>query len=187
MHAVRGLRRKTVERQSGFTLIEMMVSFSALLIVLLGFSRMILSARMASRTSHEATLAKEAARAMLETLRGERLDQVYFRYNGNANDDPGLAGSAPGAGFAVPGLDAPPGDADGLPGLILFPEMGGQLREDLVLPQLFGSIDDLDGDGNTDSANHADDYHILPVVVRVEWRSSGGTGRIEFRSVLARY
>ena len=35
----------------GFTLIELMVSFSALMIVLLGFSRMLLSSHMASSTS----------------------------------------------------------------------------------------------------------------------------------------
>lgn len=171
----------------GFTLIEVVVSFSALLIVLLGFSRMILSSRMASATTHEATLAKEAARSRLETLRDATFAEIFARYNANPADDPDGPGTASGAAFAVRGLEAPAGDADGLPGLIVFPEQAGALREDLVLPHLFGAISDLDNDGNTDSLDHAGDYRLLPVVVRVEWAGPGGNGKVEFRSVLGSF
>jgi type II secretory pathway pseudopilin PulG len=157
----------------GFTLIELMVSFSALMAILLGFSRLLLSSRMAATTTHEASIAKEAARAMLETLESEDFGDVFALYNGS--------------GFAVTGLEAADGDADGLPGEILFPVKGGQLREDLGQTWLFGPIDDLDCDGNPlgpDSDDHSGDYSLLPVVVRVRWEGAGGPGTVEFRTVL---
>jgi len=175
-------RRGRSGRRDGFTLIELLVSFSALLVVLLGFSRMLLSSHMASSTSHEATLAKEAARAMVEELQSASLAEVYARYNANAGDDPG-AGTSPGAGFAVPGLDAPPDDADGLPGRILFPEQGGTLSELVVQPQ-YGWPMDMDRDGSVLSADVSGSYRLLPVVVRVEWRGVGNEGIVEFKSVL---
>lgn len=175
----------------GFTLIELMVSFSALMVILLGFSRLLLSSRMASSTTHEATLAKEAARGMLERLEAADFSQVFALYNEDGADDPAGANSAPGKGFAVPGLAAPEGDADGLPGEILFPVQAGQLREDLGKTWLFGPIDDLDCDGNPlgpDADDHAGDYCLLPVVVRVQWSGAGrNNGTVEFRTVLGNF
>jgi len=176
--------------RAAFTLIELLVSFSALLVVLLGFSRMLLSSQMASSTSHEATLAKEAARARVEVLQAQDFASVYKLYNAVAGDDPNGEGTAPGAGFSVRGLEAPLDDADGLPGQILFPVLNGSLREDVDQPHLFGANLDLNGDGNPggpDNLDHSGDYRILPVVVRIEWRSAGGDGRVEFRSVLGNY
>jgi hypothetical protein len=139
---------------------------------------------MASSTTHEATLAKEAARALIERLQATALANVYATYNASGGDDPGGANSAPGAGFAVRGLEAPAGDADGLPGLILFPEQGGVLSELAIAPQ-FGWPMDMDRDGDpAGTADVSGTYARLPVVVRVEWRGSGGDGRVEFMTVL---
>ncbi len=167
----------------GFTLIELMVSFSALLVVLLGFSRMLLSSHMASSTSHEATLAKEAARAMVEVLQATPLAEIYATRNANPADDPGLAGSAPGANFAVRGLTAVPDDADGMPGRILFPEQGGVLSELCIDPR-YGWPMDMDRDGDQLTADVSTLYKLLPVVVRVEWRGAGGDGLVEFKTVI---
>ena len=175
---------RSIARQ-GFTLIELMVSFGALMIVLLGFSRMLLSSRMASSTTHEATLAKEAARSMVEVLRASSFRQIYATYNSDPGDDPGVAGSAPGAAFDVRGLEAP--DADGRPGQILFPELNGNLSEDLNLPQYGWSGLDLNGDGDHDDADVSGSYKFLPVLVRVAWRGSGGPASIEFRTLIANF
>ena len=181
----RGSRARSA--RAGFTLIELMFSFGALLVVLLGFTRMLLSSHMAASTGHEATLAKEAGRSMIEVLQAADFAQVFALYDATGQDDPGGANTAPGAGFAVRGLTAIEGDADGLPGEILFPVQAGApavLREDLVLPNLFGELADLDADGNTDALDHSGDYRVLPVLVRVEWQSSGGNSRLEFRTVI---
>ena len=50
--------------------------------------------------------------------------EIWRRYNSNPADDPGGPGTAPGNNFAVPLLRPLPGDADGLPGEIFFPEIG---------------------------------------------------------------
>jgi type II secretory pathway pseudopilin PulG len=155
---------------SGFTLIEVLVSFSALLVVLLGFTRMLLSSSIAASTTHEATLAKEAARAKIEELRAADFSTLFAVY-----------GAAP--DFAISGLDAMLGDADGQPGEILFPVQAGMLSETLALPE-FGLPADLNGDGDAEDADVTADYRVLPVVVRVEWRGSGCAGRVEFRTLM---
>jgi type II secretory pathway pseudopilin PulG len=171
----------------GFTLTELMVSFSVLMIVLLGFSRMLLSSQMASSTTHEATLAKEAARSMVEVLQASRLSAVYATYNSDPADDPGAPGSAPGTAFDVRGLEAPLGDADGRVGQILFPELNGELTENLNVPQ-YGWVDlDLNGDGDHDDADVSDDYKYLPVLVRVAWNGAGGPGSVEFKTLIANF
>lgn len=167
-------RARGLATTRGFTLIELMVSFSALLVVLLGFSRMLLSSHMASSTSHEATLAKEGARAMIEVLQATPLAEIYAERR---------AGGTLGPDFAVRGLTALPDDADGLPGRILFPEQGGVLSELRVQPQ-YGWPVDMDRDGDVLTADVSASYTLLPVVVRVEWRGAGGDGLVEFKTVI---
>lgn len=168
---------------AGFALIEIVVGFSALLVVLLGFSRMLLSSRMASATSHEATLAKEAARSMVEQLMSLDAASAYARFNSSVADDPGGGVASPGPNFDVRGLSAVEGDADGRPGLILFPESGGVLSESVVLPQ-YGWPVPMNGDGDKDDADVSSDFTLLPVVVRVEYRTAGGPGVVEFKTVV---
>jgi hypothetical protein len=169
--------------RQGFTLMELMVSFSALLVVLLGFSRMLISSHLASSTTHDATLAKEAARAMIEELQAMPLAQIYPAHNASGADDPGGADTAAGPHFAVRGLEAGPTDADGMPGRIFFPERDGHLSELLVQPQYGWPMDmDRDGDALTDDVSGT--YRLLPVVVRVEWRGAGGDGVVEFKTVI---
>ncbi len=159
--------------RAGFTLVELMVSFGALLVVLLGFTRMLLSSSMAASTNHEATLAKEAARSMIEQLEAGQFGTLFATYS-----------AAP--GFDVRGLAAVEGDADGLPGVILFPTQGGALCETLALPQ-FGLPADLNWDGDPDDADVSADYRCLPVIVRIEWQGSGGTSRVEFRTLIGNF
>jgi len=181
-------------RTGGMTLIELLFSFSALLVVMLGFSRMLISSRMASSTTHEATLAKEAARAMIETLQATRFSAIYATYNADPDD----GGVTPvgefeaGKGFSVQGAQGH-GDAleapDGLerPGQILFPESGGKLSELVKLPQYGWTDLDLNGDGDLDDADVSDDYKYLPVVVRVSWSGSGGVGSVEFKTIITNF
>lgn len=178
--------RETVKRvrgdERGFALIEVVVSFTALLVVLLGFSRMLLSSRMASATSHEATLAKEAARSVVEQLAALDVTAAYARFNSTSADDP-VGVDSPGANFAVRGLEAGLEDADGFPGQIQFPEVGGVLSESLNLPQ-YGWPIAMNGDGLADDADVSGDFRLLPVVVRVAYRTAGGPGLVEFHTTL---
>jgi type II secretory pathway pseudopilin PulG len=186
MHTPSSMATRASRGKRGFTLIELLISFSALLVVLLGFSRMLLSSRMASSTTHEATLAKEAARSMVERLQATPLLEIYPTYNAATGDDPNGPGTAPGAGFTVRGLSAPLDDADGLPGTILFPEVGGVLSEQSIQPR-YGWPMDMDRDGDLLTGNVSLTYRLLPVVVRVEWRGSGGNGLVEFKTVMGSF
>lgn len=179
---VRFLRSKN----RGLTLIELVMAMTVLVVALVGYAKTVAMSSIASSTAREATLASEAARQLIETMRGTTFNEIYLRYNSAAGDNP-VAGVSPGANFAVAGLDARANDADGMPGEILFPTstVGGalQLREDLVDAQL-GMPSDLTGEGNIDGLDHALNYENLPVIVRVRWRGVGGPGQVQFQTVL---
>jgi prepilin-type N-terminal cleavage/methylation domain-containing protein len=175
--------------RGGFTLIEVMVGMIILAVGAVSFSGALVSSIRASKSTDEVNRATKAAHAVLERIQAEAFADAFRRFNSNTADDPGGAGTAPGANFAVTGLTAEEGDADGFPLEVVFPIQPGdssRLQEDVVLPEL-GMPRDLNGDGVIDSANHSVDYKLLPVLVRVRWRSAAGSGRLEFKTMLANY
>ena len=92
-----------------------------------------------------------------------------------------------GAAFDVDGLEPQDGDADGRVGQILFPVeplLPGILREDLNQAEL-GTPRDLNNDGAIDALDHALDYVVLPVLVRVDWAGPAGDSRVEFRTIIS--
>jgi len=174
----------------GFTLLEVVFTLLLLVIGITGISRMTVAVTRAGNMQRETEIANEAARAMLERIKAESFPQAFRTFNATSTDDPGGVGTAPGANFAVAGLRAAPDDADGLPGEIVFPTptgQPGQLRENVTDARL-DMPHDLNGDGLIDSANHATDYKLLPVLVRVHWQSVDGTvGSVELKTRLANY
>jgi prepilin-type N-terminal cleavage/methylation domain-containing protein len=166
-----------VRRRAGFTLVELTVVMVVLTLAIAMFSSTLASTAARTPLAREQTAAAEAARRQLEILRSEPFGEVFARFNAEAADDPDGPGTAPGPGFAVRGLRAMPDDADGLVGELLFPAIGAALREDLP-SELFGTPRDLDGDTLIDDVDHAGDYIVLPVLVRVRWESAGGAERV---------
>ena len=177
-------------RTRGLTLLEMALSITLLVMGISALSRVTVSLARAGSMARENETATQSARAMLERIQAESFSQAFRSFNATGADDPGGANTAPGANFAVRGLRALPGDPDGLPGEVLFPSTAGQpaqLREDVVDAHL-GMPQDLDGNGVVDSANHATDYKLLPVRVRVRWQSrDGSTGVVELATYLANH
>jgi hypothetical protein len=166
-----------------------MIGISVLLVGVLGFSRTLVGASKSAQKTREMERATQTARQMIERIEAEAFADRFRSFNGDAADDPGVAGTAPGANFAVQGLSALPGDPDGKPGEIIFPVQNGApaiLREDADMPSL-GMPRDLNGDGIVDAANHATNYKLLPVIVRVRWRSANGPGQFELKTMLANY
>lgn len=137
-----------------------------------------------NRANRERSKALGIAEGVLERLRSETFEEAFARYNATAADDP-LGGSSPGAGFAVEGLQALDGDADGLAGEIEFPGDGLQLREDVTDREL-GMPRDLSGDGAEDALDHAGDYVVLPVRVSIIWTGAGGDKRVDLVTTLCR-
>ena len=168
-------------------MLEILIAASALLIALLGFSQALIATLRAQDLTRQQTLAMEAARRTIEEMRNVNFRDVFRQYNGFVGDDLAGPGTAPGSGFAVQGLDAVTGDADGFVGEILMPAATaapGVLREDLVWPEL-GCPTDLDfSGGGPDVNDHSLDYEILPVLVRIRWRSPTGPAQIQLQPIL---
>jgi prepilin-type N-terminal cleavage/methylation domain-containing protein len=184
------LRDATTTAEAGFTLIEVMIAASVMVVGLMGFLQVLVMGLGSSSANREADLATDAARRVIETMQSEEFEDLFARYNADPNDDPGVAGTAPGANFAVNGLDPVPSDPDGFVGQIILPSLWANgvetLREDIQSPAL-GMPRDLNGDLGIDQADHATDYGVLPVLVRVQWRGATGVSRMEFNTVIAPY
>lgn len=167
--------------RAGFTLLEVSIAGGVLLFGVLLFSQTVVGGLGSHSSVRERSLALSAIESTLERLRSEDFGSLFRTYNQTPADDPGGFGTAPGSGFDVPGLDPLPDDPDGRVGEILFPvEPGnvGVLRENLPLPR-FGTPFDLDHDGDTDGADVGGSYRLLPVLVRLAWRSKDGPQRAE--------
>ncbi|MFT7661947.1 MAG: prepilin-type N-terminal cleavage/methylation domain-containing protein [Planctomycetota bacterium] len=189
----RGLSRKGVSRQrggsngtAGFTLIELMIAIMLIMVGLAGYLQSIIQSTATAEDSRRMAIATQRGRVIMESIKGATFSDVFATFNGDGADDPEGADTAVGENFAATGLEAAANDADGFVGQVLFPTAGGAptvLREDVANPT-FGTPRDLNGDGLADALDHSSDYQLLPVVVRMAWRTTKGTARLEFKTVL---
>jgi type II secretory pathway pseudopilin PulG len=170
------------------TLIEIMIALSILAISILALLSSLCAAAKLQDVTRERALAQNAARAKIEEMRSRTYTQIYSLYNSNPADDPGGPGTAPGATFTVPGLNAFPG----VPvGQIVFPESGGGLLESLVDPSRgidasMGMPRDLNGNGIIDVVPFTTGYQILPVKIVITWKSANGKkSRFEINELIA--
>jgi type II secretory pathway pseudopilin PulG len=162
-------RRPRHARRTGVTLIEVLISMIVLLVAVGGMLGSISSFAMLSESSRQKAIALTAAQGMLERMQREDFEEVFVRFNNTAADDP-AGGGSPGPNFAVAALQPQAGDADGMPGRVIFPAdplAAGLLREDLVDAE-FGMPRDLNGNGLLEADNRAADYAVLPVRVVIE-------------------
>jgi type II secretory pathway pseudopilin PulG len=171
-------RLRNAGRRAGVSLVELMISLTVFVIGFGAVTTNLVTLRTLQRTDHETSRALEAARSMIERIRGDDFAAIYASYNEDPDDDPDGPGTAPGASFAVDGLDARPGDPDGAPGRIVMPGDGRELRED-ALDVTLGMPRDLNADRAVDGSDHAGDYTFLPLRVRIEWTGITGARAIE--------
>jgi hypothetical protein len=167
-------------------LIDVLVAVVILTVAVCGVSSSMVSVLALNRVNRETAIAEAAARRMMEQAADTEFADVFATFNTNPADDPG-PGPAPGKNFAVFGLTPNEDDADGMAGEILFPtiDVGGveELREDVVDPAL-GMPRDLDGDG-PDVLDHATDYRVLPIRVRIQWRGLAGPRTLTIEGMLS--
>jgi len=166
----------------GMTLVEVMISMMVMLVAVGGTLGTISGHLMLGDSARETALAYQEAQRVVETMKAENFGEVFARYNDPTGDDPDA--SSAGAHFEVPGLTPWKTDADGRVGRILFPvDTGapGVLREDI---EFNGRSLDLDADGSSDAQDHSDDYAVLPVRIRVEWKGRSGNRFVELQTLL---
>jgi hypothetical protein len=130
--------------------------------------------------------AVQGASNVIEAMHGADVDEVFALFNDFADDDPNGPGTAPGAHFEVEGLQPLDDDADGFVGHVVLPELRGALREDVQDPRL-GMPRDLSGDAEVDVEDHAGDWILLPVLIRVEWRGQNGPRSLETSTMIGRW
>jgi len=165
-------------------MVEVMVVFVVLTVAMAMFTSTMASTARQRMTKRESAIAAEAGRRMFEVMRAGIHAQTFARFNASPDDDPGGPGTAPGKDFAVAGLAPAADDPDGFVGEIVFPSAGPVLREDGEFVAL-GMPRDLDADGEVDDADHAGDYQLLPVMVRLRWQSRSGPRQLEMFTLLA--
>ena len=171
-------------RQAGMTLVELAVSITVLAFALCAAASTVITTGALNQKNHETEVARRAAENMIEVLRNTDFTRVFQTYNSATSDDPNGAGTAPGNLFAVKGLTPLPGAPGGVAGQIFFPSAGPALYENVNDASL-GMPRDLNADGVVDAANHVGDNHVLPVRVRVQWKSKNGPRTVELSTLLS--
>jgi prepilin-type N-terminal cleavage/methylation domain-containing protein len=169
------------KQRAGFSLIEMSVAAVVLTVAVCGLSGSIVSSVALNRVNHETALAEAAVRGTMERITGSTFAETFARFNADPADDPGGAGTAPGATFAVTGLR---GDGGALPGRITFPVGAPDVLREDVDDVALGMPRDLNGDGVVDAADHSGNYCLLPVRVTVTWRGVSGLRSLTVETLL---
>lgn len=162
-------------QRRGFTLIEIALAITVLVVALLAMSASTLRMHGLRRTNRERVLAQNAVRTIAEEVRS--IARQAAGAQGGWAPAVRLAltpGGSLGTGFEVKELSPVEGQA--LVGSIelVLDETAtdAELGVDLGMPR------DLDGDGLVSSANVGADALILPVVVRARWRGARGEQQV---------
>lgn len=169
----------------GFTLVEVMIAVVVGTVATSILSASLTAAVTSTVIRQQRVVAAESAVNCMEQIRSMPMSLVFALFNEDPSDDPSGEGTAFGAFFDVEGL-APVLDEHGQPrptGQVLLPGDGATLDETLDQPQ-FGLPRDLDGDLKVLPGDRSDDYLVLPVTVRIEWRTKLGDRTLEVSTLL---
>lgn len=171
--------------RGGFTLIEIMIAVVVGTVATYMLSTSVTAAVANTVTRQQRAVAAEGAMNCMEQIRSKPMELVFALFNENPGDDPGGEGTAFGPYFDVVGL-SPVLDEEGVPqpiGQVLLPGDGTTLDETFEQPE-FGLPRDLNGDLHVLPGDCSSDYLVLPVTVRVEWRSQLGDRSLEISTLL---
>ena len=202
----------SLSRKAGFSVVETLCGMTLMFVGLLSLASSTVTGMTTRENNRENAVATHAARELLEQLQvGEiPFEDLFTAYTlapaaAIAPDDARLAtvstdllreatrGVFEGKSgnihpilarqFEVTGLEPRKGASVDSMGSVSFPVASGpeglELREDIA-----GR--DLNGDGVIDGLNHAGDYKILPVTVKIEWKGQRGVRQLEVQSLLIR-
>lgn len=178
---VRALARRS---KSGFSLLEVTLAITVLLVALLAATASTLRMAGLRRVNRERMLATNAVRGV-----SERLQSLADR----ATSDPAgwttavLAGVANGGeiGSTFTANELTPRDGAASVGTIQI--ITDETTTDADLKTQLGLPRDLDGDGSASSSNVSNTARLLPVVVRARWHGSAGNSEIVHAFFLARF
>ncbi len=169
---------------SGFTLIEVMVTASVLLVGLLAMTSTSVVVNSLRRSASDQQVAQQAMQAIVEDLHASarEADTSAMNWAGEVMDVYGPGGT-PGDVFAVQGLDPWVGEA----GVATVQLITDETTTDGALGVAAGMPRDLNGDGVANSANTQTTAALLPAIVRLRWRGSSGQQQLTQVVYLLRY
>lgn len=165
-------------RASGFTLVELALAMTLLLVALMAMSASTVRMHELRRQNRERNMAQNAMRSVAERIHS--LSAISVEGQGDTPWSEILAtamatGGSIGVTFDVPELDPPNGNATvGTITLVL-----DETVTDADLGYQLGMPRDLDADGLADNADVRSSARILPVVLDATWR--GATGVVTLR------
>ncbi len=175
--ATRPGRRPANAKRSGFTLTELALSMTVMLIALMSTSAAKVRASALQRQNREQAVAVSLVRSVAERLRAEseRVSQLADPNIPALSWSALLAaelqpGGALGDEFGTPLLT--PQSADGQVGRIEL--VTSELASDADLDVAIGMPRDLDGDGLATNSDVTLNARVLPVIITVAWRSQSG-------------
>ena len=167
--------------QAGWTLLELMMAVIVITIALVAYLVFYATSIRVTATSHQMEVAMNAVRGKLEEM-----NSAYDTLIGTFTHYTTTLGGGLGPTFTVwldqaEGIMLEPDPA----GEVVFPTVGGQLREDSggtwdnmtgEEAARLGMPRDINGDGVVDTNDHSSDTNlqILPMLVRVTWQDGAG-------------
>ncbi len=167
------------------TLVEVMIAMVVVTISVYMLTSTVMATIGHRASNRERVNAADAARNMLERLRHEEFEDLFALYNADPSDDPGGVGTAPGPHFAVRSLAARADDPDGFVGEVIMACSGPAYMENQAFAELHFPRD-VNGDTTVDELDHADDYVLLPVIVRLNWEGRAGKKGLEMFTMFSK-
>jgi hypothetical protein len=144
---------RSVNREEGALLLELMMALSLLLVGLLALMGTFAINFKATRDVVERDEARVALENLTETLRNHSFQDIYNDYNGSAIGVPALKGA--GGGNAAITVTC-------------------HVNE-LSIPAEFGPVLDIDDSGALDNTDCSADYTLLPVQLTLSYLTDHGT------------
>lgn len=174
----------THQRTAGFSLVELAIAISILLIGMV--SVITASSQMHSlrRQTRDRVLVQNGVRSMAERIQSRSFqlaqsDPQTWSQNLLAEFGPGSAGER----FAILELDAP----EGAPSVASVQVVTDEGLSDADLMLALGMPRDLNGDGDQGDFDVRLDAVLLPVVITAQWRGTGGTQTYRHGFYVLRY
>jgi len=176
-------RRGGIRRQDGFTLLEITLAMTVLLVGMLAATASTLRMHSLRRVNRERALAYNAVRTTTERLQSLSARAITEPAGWTATILAGVAnGGEVGATFDLRELRARAGAAN----LGTIEVVTDETKTDAELGAQLGMPRDLDGDGLATHTHVSADALLLPVVVRARWQGAGGNAQVQHAFYLAR-
>lgn len=183
VRAARGRGSRSSGR-AGFTLLEVTLAVTVLLVAVLAAAASTLRMHALRRTNRERTIAQNAVRSV-----SERLQSLSAR----AVTDPAGWSTTVLMGVAAAGEIGPRFDVreltarEGAPSVGTVTIVTDENANDAALGAELGLPRDLDGDGTSANGDVSANALLLPVVVRARWHGVNGDGEIVHSFYLSRF